>query len=108
MKRRVIFQPRALEQLEEQYQELAKQNSQAAATWFNRFVAALQSLDQMPERCPVARESELVGKEIRQLLFGKRAGKRRVFFAIEADTVRILAIRHSARSDIPLEDLLND
>ena len=106
MKYRVVFQPRALEQLEEQYQHIAKQNLRSAATWFNRFVSALESLSVLPERCPIARESEL-GKEIRQFLFGKRAGIRRVYFTIVGDTVRILAIRHSAQSDIPPEELLN-
>lgn len=107
MKYRVIFQPRALQNLEEQYQHIAKQNPRAAANWFNRFVNALGSLTEMPERCGVARESELVGKEIRQFLFGKRAGTRRALFVIEADTVRILAIRHSAQADVTLEELLD-
>ncbi len=40
MKYRVIFQPRALQGLEEQYQHIAKANPRAAADWFNRFVAA--------------------------------------------------------------------
>lgn len=104
---RVILQPQALQQLEEQYQRVAKQNPRAAANWFNRFVTALESLSQMPERCAVARESELVGREVRQFLFGKRAGTRRAFFVIEDDTVRILAIRHSAQSDVTPEELLS-
>jgi len=104
---RVVFQPRALQQLEEQYQHIAKQNPSAAANWFNRFVTSLESLSQMPERCAIARESELIGKEIRLFLFGKRAGTRRAYFVVEADAVRILAIRHSAQSDIAPEDLLN-
>jgi len=104
---RVIFQPRALQHLEEQYQYIAKHNPRAAANWFNRFVSALEGLSQSPERCAVARESELVGREIRQFLFGKRAGIRRAFFVIEEDKVRILSIRHSAQSDIPLDELLN-
>jgi plasmid stabilization system protein ParE len=74
MKYRIIFQPRALQNLEDQYQHIAKHNARAAANWFNMFVAALEGLSEMPERCAVARESELVGKEIRQFLFGKRAG----------------------------------
>src|SRR5262245_58927186 len=105
---RVIIQPRALEHLEAQYQYIAQQSPWAAASWFNRFVKALESLAEFPQRCPVARESDVVGREVRQLLFGGRAGTRSAYFVIEADTVRILAIRHSTRSDIPLDDLLND
>jgi len=61
MKYRVIFQPRALQNLEEQYQHIAKQNAAAAAKWFNQFVAALDGLAHSPERCGIARESELAG-----------------------------------------------
>src|SRR5581483_10887584 len=98
---RVIFQPRAILSLEAQYQHIALHNPRAAASWFNRFVAALESLAESPERCAVARESELVGREVRQFLFGRRTSVRRAFFLIEGDTVRILAIRHSAQADIP-------
>ena len=108
MKYRVIIQPRALENLAEQYQHIAAQNPRAATNWFNRFVSALEGLSQFPERCAIARESELLGKEIRQFLFGKRAGMRRVFFVIEDDAVRVLAIRHSAQSDISQGDLSDD
>lgn len=108
MKYRVIFQPRALAQLEEEYRYITQANPIAAARWFNRFVAALEGLADFPQRCPVARESEAAGREIRQLLFGKRSGVRRAYFVIEHDTVRILSIRHSARVDATPEELLGE
>ena len=108
MNYRVIFQPRALQDLEDQYQHIAKVYPRAAANWFNRFVTAIEGLSQFPERCPIARESELVGKEIRQFLFGKRQGVRRAIFVIDEQTVRILSIRHASQSDIAPEDLLNE
>lgn len=108
MKYRVIFQPRALAQLEEQYRHIAQANPIAAARWFNRFVSTLEGLASFPERCAIARESETAGREIRQLFFGKRAGVRRAYFVIDGETVRILSIRHAARDDAPLEDLLDE
>lgn len=102
---RVIFQPRALANLEEQYHYIANDSPEAAARWFNRFVHALEGLARFPERCPVARESHLAGREICQLLFGKRSGVRRAYFVIEDDTVRILCIRHSAQTDAAPGDL---
>jgi len=108
MSYRVVFQPRAIANLDEQYQYIAKDNPAAAAQWFNRFVDALEGLSKFPERCPVAPESELVGREIRQFLFGKRSGARRACFAIDGDTVRILCIRHSAQQEASLEDLLGE
>jgi plasmid stabilization system protein ParE len=44
MKYHVILQPRAIQNLDEQYQYIAKQNPQLATTWFNRFVAAFDGL----------------------------------------------------------------
>ena len=108
MNYRVVIQPRALGQLDQQYGFIAKENPVAAARWFNHFVDAIEGLAHFLERCPVARESELAGREIRQLLFGRRAGVHRVYFVIEHDTVRILCIRHSARLDAPLGDLQNE
>ena len=105
---RVLFQPRALDNLDEQYQYIARQSPDAAARWFNSFINALESLKEFPERCAVARESEQAGREVRQLLFGKRGGVRRAYFVIENDTVRILCIRHSAQSDAAPEDLIDE
>ena len=107
MKYRVILQPRARQDIEAQYRQIAIHSPSAAANWFNRILTALEGLSRMPERCAIARESDLVGREIRQFLFGKRAGVRSVLFVIKGDIVRILAVRHSAQSEITAEDLWN-
>lgn len=80
MKYRVIFQPRALRELEEQYQYVADRSPDVAASWFNRFVGALEGLANNPERCSKAREAELIECDVRQLLFGKGRGVRRALF----------------------------
>jgi plasmid stabilization system protein ParE len=108
MNYRVVFEPRAVRYLEEQYHYIASQNPRAATKWFNRFAEALQGLSRHPDRYAVARESALVGREIRQMLFGRRGGVHRVFFAVERDTVHILAIRHAAQSDIRPEELTSE
>ena len=105
MNYRVILQPRALAQLEEQYETIAKESPTAAARWFNGFVTALDGLSDFPQSYPVAAESRIVGREVRQLLFGKRTGIRRAYFVIVDDTVRILSIRHSARNDATHDEL---
>jgi plasmid stabilization system protein ParE len=105
MKYRIIVQPRALADLEAGYQYIALQNPSAAARWFNRFVAAIEGLANLPERCSIAREGELVAKEIRQLLFGRGRGVWRALFIIESDAVRVLCIRHAARQDVSAEEL---
>jgi plasmid stabilization system protein ParE len=108
MKYRVIFQPRALRELEEQYLYVAERSPDVAARWFNRFVSAIEGIASGPERYSVAREASLVGREIRQLLFGKGRGVRRALFVVERDIVRILSIRHSAQQDLTAEELLGE
>jgi len=105
---RVILQPRAQAQLEAQYQHIAQQKPETAPRWFRRFVAAPEGLSKFPERCAIAPESKLAGREVRQLLFGKRGGVRRAHFVNEDDVVRILCIRHSARADASAEELTDE
>jgi plasmid stabilization system protein ParE len=106
MNYRVVFQPQALLDLEDQYRYIARDNSLAADRWFNRFVAAIEAIADSPKRYSLAREGQLIGREIRQLLFGKRRGVRRVLFLIESDTVRVLCIRHIAQRDMSADELL--
>jgi len=48
---------------------------------------AIAALADMPERCPVADESEQLGITLRQLLYGRRRGVYRLLFSIEGETV---------------------
>ncbi|MBL9124352.1 MAG: type II toxin-antitoxin system RelE/ParE family toxin [Planctomycetaceae bacterium] len=91
-----------------QHRDIAQQSPEIADRWFNRFVAAIESLAHHPERCPIARESAQLGREIRQLLFGQRGGVRRVYFVIVSDEVHVLCVRHAAQTDITAEDLLDE
>src|SRR5262249_34745237 len=55
------------------------------------------ALAKMPTRCPVSRaDSQALGCEVRQLLYGKRRGVYRILFSIVGDTVWVLRIRHGA------------
>ena len=78
--------------LEEIYLRIRKDSPARAAEWRKGLLKAAQSLDQFPERCPLAPESgpEL---EIRQLVYGAY----RVLFTVATDTVYVLHIRHGAR-----------
>jgi plasmid stabilization system protein ParE len=81
----------------------------AATRWFDGLVDAVLSLEEMPRRCPLAPEAEMLGVEVRQLLYGKRAGRYRIVFRIYDDedplVVRVAAIRHGARDRITAEDV---
>jgi len=104
MKYKLIIQPRALAELDEAYRWIAQRSPENAARWFNRFVEALQTLERFPGRCGVAPESEQIGQEIRQLLYGRRGGAYRALFVVRDDEVHILHIRHAARNSMTPED----
>lgn len=103
----VVITERAHGQMEAAYSWWAENRSQAqAARWYHAFAGAMVSLEKNPERCPLARESELVPFEIRDLTFG--VGKRpthRAVFTIRPDVVLILAIRHLAQESLSRDDL---
>ena len=75
--------------------------------WFEELMDCLYSLEEMPRRCPLAREVEIAKREIRCLRFGKRRSIYRVLYEIDdaRQTVWILHIRHGALADLSLEDL---
>ena len=58
--------------------------------------------DQLPWRCPLAREAEKARREIRCLLFGKRRNVYRILYETDEprNTVWVLHIRHGSRKDI--------
>ena len=65
---------------------------------------AIESLSQMPKRCPLARENESFSQEIRQLFYGKGRSSYRILFTIleeqDTSTVRILHIRYGAQRNL--------
>jgi plasmid stabilization system protein ParE len=68
-----------------------------ALRWTRSIRAKLDTLKSQPLRCPVDPDSEAYGVEVRCLLFGKKRGRYRVLFTIQADVVRILTVRHAAQ-----------
>jgi len=70
--------------------------------WFDELVACLYSLEDMPRRCPLAREAEAAKREIRCLIFGKRRGVWRILYEVDEQRrmVWVLHIRHGALQDL--------
>jgi toxin ParE1/3/4 len=97
MKYKLIIQPSALADLDDAYRWIAEHSPASAARLFNGFVAALTSLETMPERCEMAAESRYVGVKVRQLLYGRRGGTYRVLYTVRGREVHVLHIRHAAR-----------
>ena len=75
-----------------------------ASRWYEGLLKAINSLSEMPKRCPLARENEHFSLEIRQLIYGRGQSSYRILFTViegkELSTVRILHIRHTAQKTL--------
>ena len=94
MKYRVYYAERASADAVAAY-EWIKQYSEAAANrWLSGLRNATNSLDQFPQRCGLAPESEHFKQEIRHLLYARY----RILFRVVENRVEIIHIRHGARA----------
>src|SRR4051794_29095699 len=89
---------RALREIDGALAWLAEQSRASAVRWYEQLMEAVRSLENNPERCGLAPESEWYPGAIRQLLHGKRRGVYRVLFEVRGNTVYILRVRHSAQA----------
>lgn len=97
MKRyKVDIRPTAETDILNRFIQIQEESPQNAGAWYVSIIEAIESLDQLAERCPVAPESEHVGKEIRHLVVGSY----RVLYVIETNAVHVLHVRHSAKQRI--------
>lgn len=77
----------------------------AGGRWYMQLIAKLDTLENHPQRCALATESEAVGQEIRELLLGRRRYKYRILFKISGKSVVILRVWHAARDSITRDDV---
>jgi plasmid stabilization system protein ParE len=80
-------------------------DSEAAKMWYEGLLEAIFSLEENPLRCPIAPESRFIGREIKQLIYGK-SRTYRIFYEVLEDkkTVRIYRIWHSSRNWLTKEE----
>ena len=97
MKFIVVITDTAAAEIEEAYDWLADRAPGAAQQWKLGLLDAVARLESMPTACSIAPESDYFGREIRQLLYGKRQHKYRVLFEIRDAKVIVLRVRHSSR-----------
>jgi hypothetical protein len=76
-----------------------------AESWFNGIIAAIRTREDLPNRCPIADESEDLEQEVHLLLYGNRYHKYRVYYSIQQRTpstgnVRVFHVRHWARKSL--------
>lgn len=104
---RVVTTPRAEHDIAEAFTYIAERAPQSAVRWYKRLKGEIELLADSPARCPVAPETERLGIETRQMLFGKRTGIYRVVFRIveERKEVHVITVRHGARRPLESKDL---
>ncbi len=101
----------ALADAEEAYLWLKERSPERAGHWYEGLLETIFSLENLPTRCPLAPESKDLGKEVRQLLYGKRGRVYRILFGITRDdqagedVVRIFRVWHSARARAEASDI---
>jgi toxin ParE1/3/4 len=83
---RVDLARNAEAELEELYPWVVERAPQQGATWFNGLERAILTLDQHPDRCPVAPESVDPNHPVRVLSYGRKPHGYRVFFIFTVDT----------------------
>ncbi|MCC5643168.1 type II toxin-antitoxin system RelE/ParE family toxin [uncultured Nostoc sp.] len=98
MSYQVLIQPTAFQEIEMSYRWMCDNlSAEVANNWYYELQDAIASLQEFPNRCSIAPEVAVIGREIRQLWVGKRR-KYRVLFVVEEDIVAILHVRHSRQS----------
>ena len=94
----VFITMRAMSEIDEALDWIAKRSEATALRWHERLIEAIHSLEHHLERCELAPEADWFGAEIRQLLYGKRRGMYRALFEVRGNKVVILRLRHSAQA----------
>ncbi len=100
MKFQVAITDEAWDEIQEAHDWLADRAPVAAARWKAGLLDAIQSLETHPTACSLAPESAYFGRDVRQLLYGKRSSKYRVLFEIRKQVVVVLRVRHGARRNL--------
>jgi plasmid stabilization system protein ParE len=96
----VIMLPGAESDIADAVAWMAEHSPVAAARWLEGIRQAINTLSEMPSRCPVAGDdfgSEVI---VRQLFYGRRRNRYRILFTIKDDTVQVLRVRHGARAPV--------
>jgi len=77
---------------------LLERTEQHAPAWHDRVEKSIQSLANMPARCPLASEYKNTREEVRHLIVGDHIHAYRIIYAIRGQTVVILRVVHGARN----------
>ena len=96
--------PHAERDLAGLYQQVNAEYSDTAMEWYLGIKAAILSLEQRPNRCPITRKRD----KLRHLLYGHKPHVYRVIYRVleKRKQVDVLHIRHGARRKLKPSDLV--
>ena len=89
----VAITPAAERDVEEIWIYIANDSPENATAFILRLEDQIETLERLPERCPLIPENELLGSTYRHLLYGAY----RTIFRVAGKTVYILRIIHGTR-----------
>ena len=105
-KYRIEIKPTTENDLIRRYRQIAEDSPQNAVNWYLQVIDAIEKLDILAERCPIAPEDADIQKGIRHLVIGDY----RALYLINNDVVEVLHVRHGRmdrklyRSDLETPD----
>jgi toxin ParE1/3/4 len=89
-KYRIDIKPTAENDLARRYHQIAEESPQNAVTWYLQMIEAIEKLDVLAERCPLAPEDADIQLSIRHLIIGDY----RALYLINGNVVEVLHVRH--------------
>jgi plasmid stabilization system protein ParE len=101
----VRFSRQALADVDTALAWLTARSVTAADRWRAGLLARVATLEQSPDRCPVADEAADLGIDLRELLYGRRRGVYRILFTIEGSVVHVLRVRHAAQDRLTPDEI---
>lgn len=104
MSERVQLSDRADRELESLVDELLHRAPNTVRRWHERLRNHIERLGEQPLKNPLADESILRKRSVRQSLFGKKRGTIRILFTVRDDLVTVLDVRRAVRGTITEEE----
>ena len=94
----VRLTPEAADDAEKLYWRIIEEAPLRGQEWYNGLIAAIDSLNTHPQRCPMAPDPVLRSFQVRYLLYGRRPHVYRILYRVldEHEIVEVLHIRHGA------------
>ena len=87
---RIEIKPTAENDLLTRYKQIADDSQTNALNWYFQIIEAIEKLEILAERCPIAPEDTDINQGIRHLIIGDY----RALYRINGGVVEVLHIRH--------------